>query len=86
MSDAIDLLPGLDDQFDFDGNNNDFVKDYILGNPLMYREEYNPVSCLSICVVFCCVCIVLVFNCQPSPLCPFRSGVLIPKFNLTHNL
>ena len=69
MSDAIDLLPGLDDQFDFDGNNNDFVKDYILGNPLMYREEYNPVSCLFICVVFvlccvvfCCVCIVLVFN------------------------
>ena len=59
MSDAIDLLPGLDDQFDFDGNNNDFVKDYILGNPLMYREEYNPVSCLFICFVLCCVCIVL---------------------------
>ena len=68
MSDAIDLLPGLDDQFDFDGNNNDFVKDYILGNPLMYREEYNPVSCI---VVLCSV--VFVFNCQPSPLCPFRS-------------
>ena len=55
MSDAIDLLPGLDDQFDFDGNNNDFVKDYILGNPLMYREEYNPVSC----IVLCCAVLVL---------------------------
>ena len=63
MSDAIDLLPGLDDQFDFDGNNNDFVKDYILGNPLMYREEYNPVSCLFICFVLCCFvlcCVVFV--------------------------
>jgi hypothetical protein len=40
--DTIDLLPGLDDQFE--GNNNDFVEDYILGNPYMYKEEYNPVS------------------------------------------
>ena len=65
MSDAIDLLPGLDDQFDFDGNNNDFVKDYILGNPLMYREEYNPVSCLFVLYWYSID--------QPSSLCSFRS-------------
>ena len=74
MSDAIDLLPGLDDQFDFDGNNNDFVKDYILGNPLMYREEYNPVSCLFICVVFvlCLYCIGIQLSTFPPLSVPIR--------------
>jgi hypothetical protein len=60
MSDATDFLPGLDDQFD--GNNNDFVEDYILGNPFMYREEYNSVSSVQFSSVqfsFVLYCIVL---------------------------
>lgn len=39
---GTDLLPGLGE--DYDGSNNDFIENYIVGAPYLYTRNYTAVS------------------------------------------